>query len=80
MTKKNSKHSFFFENDNFSCESHLNGFTEEIYKEFDKKAKDLKLEQKINDLFEGKKVNKSEKRAATHVQLRDEIITKENKN
>ena len=77
MTKKNSKHSFFFENDNFSCESHLNGFTEEIYKEFDKKAKDLKLEQKINDLFEGKKVNKTEQRAATHVQLRNKITNGE---
>ena len=79
MTKKKSKHNFFFENFHISCESNLNGFTEEIYREFDKKAKDLKLEQKINDLFEGKKVNRSEKRAATHVQLRDEIITKENK-
>ena len=79
MTKKKSKHNFFFENHLISCQSNLNGFTEEIYKEFDKKAKDLKLEQKINDLFEGKKVNKSEKRAATHVQLRDEIVTKENK-
>ena len=75
MTKKNSKHSYFFDTHYINCESHLNGFTEEIYKEFDKKAKDLKLEQKINDLFEGKKVNKSEKRAATHVQLRDEIVT-----
>ena len=47
--KELKKHSFFFDSHYINCESHLNGFTEEIYKEFEKKAKDLKLEQKIND-------------------------------
>ena len=54
----------------FSFESYINEFTNELYKEFDLKAKKLGLNSKIDDLFNGKVVNYTENQAAFHPKYR----------
>ena len=71
MRKKDSL-DYIFENEVLRCESRVTGFTNEIYKEFDLKSEEAGLLSKIDDLFNGKKVNTSESLAALHTKIRDE--------
>jgi glucose-6-phosphate isomerase len=66
-----------FENDRVTFKSFINEFTSELYKEFDLKAEKIGLESKIDDLFNGKKVNHTEGLAAWHPKYRDEYIPDE---
>jgi glucose-6-phosphate isomerase len=66
----NKKFSFKFESNFLNYESHLRDFSSEHYKIFDQLYSELNLRSSIDDLFAGKEVNKSEKRAALHHQYR----------
>ena len=44
----------------------INGFTEAVFKEFDKESDELFLKSKINDLLAGNVVNYTENLAAFH--------------
>ncbi len=84
MSKENSP-TCFFENEKVSFESYIYEFTSELYKEFDLKADNLRLQSKLDDLFDGKKVNYTEGLAAWHSKYRDEynhisLDTASNKN
>ena len=67
--------SCIFENERLTFKSYTNEFTPELYKEFDLKAENLYLDSKINDLFNGKKVNYTEKLAAWHPKYRDQYYS-----
>ena len=71
MNEKNTP-SCIFENENVSFQSYIFEFTPELYKEFDLKADNLGLQSKLDDLFNGKKVNYTEGLAAWHPKYRDE--------
>ena len=71
MTKEVSP-SCVFKNERVHFESYINEFTPELFKEFDLKALDIGLQSKIDDLFNGKKVNYTENLAAWHPKYRDE--------
>ncbi len=71
MSKENSIN-YKYENEILSCESYIKEFTNKIFEEFDSKSEKLKLLSKIDDLFNGKKVNSTEGRAAWHTKIRDE--------
>ncbi len=84
MTNENSP-TCIFENENVSFKSYLNGFTPEIYQEFDLKAVSLGLESKIEDLLSGEKINYTERLAAWHPKYRNKynptsLDTPSNKN
>ncbi len=64
-----------FENERVTFKSYSDEFTPELYKEFDLKAKDLGLDSKINDLFNGKKVNYTENLAAWHPKYRNQYTS-----
>ena len=64
-----------FENERVTFKSYSDEFTPELYKEFDLKAKDLGLDSKINDLFNGKKVNHTENLAAWHPKYRNQYTS-----
>ena len=68
--KNKSSSNYIFENDIFDCQSCIPGFTDSLFKKFNSKSKDLKLELKIEDLMVGKKVNPTEDQAALHPQYR----------
>ena len=74
---------YIFKNDVLNYESHLNGFSDSIFKSLDSKSKELNLESKIDDLLTGKIINFSENQAAWHPKYRsnfDSITpTKEDK-
>ncbi len=75
----------FFQNEKVSFESYIDEFTSELYEEFDSKSHDLGLQSKIDNLFNGKKVNYTEDLAAWHPKYRDEynpsiLDTPSNKN
>ena len=72
---ENQSPTCFFENDRVTFKSYFNEFTSELYKKFDLKSESLGLESKINDLFDGKKVNFTEKKAAWHTIYRDKYIS-----
>jgi len=61
-----------FKNERVIFKSYTNEFTEDLYIEFDLKAKNLGLDSKINDLFTGEKVNFTEDFAAWHPKYRNE--------
>ena len=74
-----------FENKKIIFESYINEFTPELYKEFDRKADNLSLHSKIDDLLNGNKVNYTENLAAWHPKYRQEydpvsLDTPSNKN
>ena len=71
MTKKTSP-ICKFENKKIIFESYINEFTPELYKEFDRKADNLSLHSKIEDLLNGNKVNYTENLAAWHPKYRHE--------
>ena len=64
-----------FENERVTFKSYSDEFTPELYKEFDLKAEDLGLDSKINDLFNGKKVNHTENLAAWHPKYRNQYTS-----
>ena len=61
-----------FKNERLTFQSYLNEFSEEIFKQFDIKAKKIDLLKKIDDLFCGEKVNYTENLAAWHPKYRDQ--------
>ncbi len=73
MNQYSSKN-LVFENDVLCIESYINQFTEDIFKKIDCDAKKIGLDKKLDDLFNGKKVNFSENLAAKHTILRDENV------
>ena len=70
MSSKNN--GFDFENEILSFKSNINGFTKSIFNDFDLISSGL-VEKKIKDLFDGKKVNYTENKAALHVKNRLEL-------
>ena len=70
MPSKNN--GFDFENEILSFKSNINGFTKSIFNDFDLISSGL-VEKKIKDLFDGKKVNYTENKAALHVKNRLEL-------
>ena len=61
-----------FKNEKVTFKSYSDEFTLELYREFDLKAENLCLGSRINDLFNGKKVNYTENLAAWHPKYRDQ--------
>ena len=51
---------FSYENNFLKFNSNINGFTEAVFKEFDKESDELFLKSKINDLLAGNVVNYTE--------------------
>ena len=68
----NKDNGFDFENEILSFKSNINGFTKSKFNDFDLTNSRL-VEKKIKDLFDGKKVNYTENKAALHVKNRDEL-------
>ena len=66
---------YLFKNNVLSCSSYSIDYSTQVYEEFEKKAKKLDLLSKIDDLFDGRKVNYTENRAALHP-----LCRKNNKN
>ena len=64
--KKENATNFVFKNKVLSFESRIYEFKSEIYDDFDKESKKIGLQSKIDDLFNGEKVNNSEELAAWH--------------
>ena len=62
--------SFKFQSELLNCQSYLKDFSARHYKLFDELALQLDLQSSINDLFDGKIVNKTENREALHYQYR----------
>ena len=60
-----------FENEKVIFKSYINEFTSELYEEFDALAVNLDLDSKIDNLFNGKKVNYTENLAAWHPKYRE---------
>ena len=74
-----------FKNERVSFESFSDEFTQELHEEFDLKANNLGLQSKIEDLFNGAKVNYTEGLAVWHPKYRNEyssisLDTPSNKN
>ena len=63
MNKKNPAN-YIFQNDRVTFKSYLNEFSLELFEEFDLRAKKIGLDSKIEDLFNGEKVNHTECLAA----------------
>ena len=68
--KRDNRPSHVFENDKVTFKSFINEFTNDDYKSFDLTAKKIGLDSKIDDLFNGKLVNFTEKLAAWHPKYR----------
>ena len=68
----NEDNEFDFKNQIISFKSYVNDFTKSIFNDLDSISKDIELDKKINDLFNGKKVNFTENKAALHVLHRRE--------
>jgi glucose-6-phosphate isomerase len=66
----NKKFSFKYESNFLNYQSYLRDFSSEHYKIFDQLYSELEVQRSIDDLFAGKEVNKTEKRAALHHQYR----------
>ena len=60
-----------FENEKVIFKSYINEFTSKLYEEFDALAINLDLDSKIDNLFNGKKVNYTENLAAWHPKYRE---------
>ena len=65
---------FSFENDFINHISYNKDFTTEIYEEYELIANKIELNTKIDDLFNGKKVNITENLAALHPKYRKKNI------
>ena len=66
----NKKFAFKFKSNFLNYQSHLRDFSTDHYKIFDQLYSELDLSSSIDDLFTGKEVNQTEKRAALHHQYR----------
>ena len=74
LSKSNNrkkKLSFKFESELLDYQSYLQNFSSQHYKLFEELARSLNLQDSINDLFNGKIVNKTENRQALHHQYRN---------
>ncbi len=70
---RNQNHpSCLFKNESVTFESYIDLFTPELYKEFDLMAHNVGLQSKIDDLYNGQKVNYTENLAAWHPKYRSE--------
>lgn len=69
---------YFFDNDIFEFESHIDNISSDFYKELDEKSLHEKLQSSIDDLFSGKLVNKTENQAALHPMYRSPQIMEDN--
>ena len=76
MNKKNPAN-YIFQNDRVTFKSYLNEFSLELFEEFDLRAKKIGLDSKIEDLFNGEKVNHTEGLAALHPRCRDKYVPDE---
>ena len=76
MSKKNPVN-YIFKNDRVTFKSYLNEFSFELFEEFDLRAKKIGLDSKIEDLFNGEKVNHTECLAAWHPRCRDKYVPEE---
>ena len=76
MNKKNPAN-YIFQNDRVTFKSYLNEFSFELFEEFDIRAKKIGLDSKIEDLFNGEKVNHTEGLAALHPRCRDKYVPDE---
>jgi len=75
MIKENFA-SCVFKNDRVIFKSYVNEFTNDLYEEFELNAKKIGLHSKIDDLFNGEKVNFTEGKAAWHTKYRAEYNPK----
>lgn len=66
MTQSNSSYPFKYSDQYLSYQSLFPHFNIKIFKNFDKKFNELLIEEKVLELFSGKKINISEDRAALH--------------
>ena len=71
------KLSFKFESELLDYHSYLKNFSSQHYKLFEELAHELNLQDSINDLFNGKIVNKTENRQALHHLYRNNQIDQE---
>jgi len=69
---KENRPNCIFKNEKVCFESYICEFTPELYEEFDLKADNLGLQSKLDDLFNGKKVNYTEDISAWHLKYRDQ--------
>jgi len=69
VNRKKSKN-YVFENDILIYESHIHGFSDELFAEYDDKSEENNLKSKIEDLMNCRVVNHSENQAASHPQYR----------
>jgi glucose-6-phosphate isomerase len=72
--KKENNSDFVFENKILAYRSYISGFTPNIYEDFESLSEKIDLKSKIEDLFKGKKVNKSENLAALHTKCREDFL------
>ena len=70
MTTEDLINTYSFENTILRYESYLNGFTNSIFNELDSEYEKLNLNQKIDNLIKGEKVNYTEDQAAWHPRYR----------
>ena len=70
MTTEDISNTYSFENTILRYESYLNGFTNSIFNELDSEYEKLNLNQKIDNLIKGEKVNYTEDQAAWHPRYR----------
>ncbi len=61
---------YCFENEFLRYESYIKGFNDSIFNNFNSKFKELNVNSKIEDLFNGKNVNYTENKAAWHPKYR----------
>ena len=71
MSKENFVH-YAFENNVLRYKSYLNAFTQDLFNKFEAKSKEIGLQSKIDNLFNGKKVNYTEDLAAWHPKYRND--------
>jgi len=70
MITEDLSNTYSFENTILRYESYLNGFTDSVFNELDSEYEKLNLNQKIDNLIKGEKVNYTEGRAAWHPRYR----------
>ncbi len=71
MNNKDSQN-YTFKNNILNFESYIDEFNHELFQKFNKKAVNLGLNSKIEDLINGEVVNKTENQAAWHPRYRKE--------
>ena len=69
MNKEKFKN-YVFNNELLTYESHIHGFSDKVFAEYDKKSEEKNLRSKIENLMNAKVVNHTENKAAFHPQYR----------